>query len=75
LYYPAIKGGKVSTNIDPVTGQRMSTSCKNEDSDTNDYGTYYQGGYCAPFLTFIRLRGAKLERSNLTEIGKWDEST
>lgn len=75
LYYPAIKNGKVSTNIDPVTGQRMGTSCPDEDQDTNDYGTYYQGGYCPPFITFVRLLGAKLQRSSLTETGNWDETT
>lgn len=75
LYYPSIKNGKVSVNIDPTTGQRISLSCKNEDTDTNDYGLYYQGGYCAPFITYVRLLGSKLQRSNLTEIGTWDEST
>lgn len=75
LYYPAIKNGKVSMNIDPTTGQRTSSSCKDEYADTNDYGLYYQGGYCPPFITYVRLLGAKLQRSNLTEIGTWDEST
>lgn len=74
LYYPAIKNGKVSVNLDPITGQRISVSCQNEDQDTNDYGTYYQGGYCAPFITFIRLLGSNLQRTSLTEVGKWDES-
>lgn len=74
LYYPAIKNGKVSTNIDPITEQRTYATCPNDSSENSDYGTYYEGGYCPPFLTFVRLKGAKLERTNLTDVGVWDES-
>lgn len=72
LYYPAISSGKVSTNIDPLTGQRTAYTCPN--SDNNDFGTYYEGGYAQPFITFVRLLGAKLDRTNRTEIGVWDET-
>lgn len=74
LYYPAIKNGIVSMNIDPVTGQRIAATCPDDDSETSDFGTYYQGGYCPPFLTFIRLKGPNLQRQSLTEVGNWDES-
>lgn len=75
LYYPAIKNGKVSLNIDPTTGQRISSDCSDSSEEYKDYGTYYEGGYCTPFITYIRLLGSKLQRSNLTEIGTWDETT
>lgn len=74
LYYPAIKGGKVSLNIDPVSGTRTTYTCPDEQSETSDYGTYYEGGYCPPYLTFVRLLGSKLDRTNLTEVGNWDET-
>lgn len=75
LYYPAIKSGLVSLNIDPVTGMRQASSCSGENEENKDYGTYYQGGYCAPFITLVRLLGSKLQRQTLTEVGTWDEST
>lgn len=74
LYYPAIKSGKLSSNIDPITEQRMYATCTQDNSETSDYGKFYEGGYCHPFITFIRLKGSKLERTSLTDEGVWDES-
>lgn len=78
LYYPALKSGKVSPYIDPLTGQRTGRACGEADTDDgeaieDDYGTYYAGGYCPPFLTFVRLMGARSVRSNVLEDGTFRE--
>lgn len=82
LYYPAITNGKMSSALDDVTGQRNSAQCvtdidatgDTETEDANDYGTYYAGGYYRPFITFIRLIGARVQRSNILDEGKFDET-
>lgn len=85
LYYPAVTSGKISSNIDPLTGQRIANSCDKDDNcpccteedtiDNNDYGQYYEGGYCPPFLTFIRLLGAKNVKTNILDEGTFQEET
>ena len=73
LYYPAITNGDISENLDSMTGQRTSASCA-DDEDTNDYGTYYKGGYYRPFVTFVRFMGAKNQKENILDEGIFDES-
>lgn len=83
LYYPAVTSGKVSSNIDPLTGQRTSYKCEEKDdtqddtekAEDQDYGQYYAGGYCPPFLTFIRLLGAKNMKTNILDEGNFQEET
>lgn len=78
LYYPAIVNGKVSQDIDPLTGQRIEQDCSEDASDNqqdSDYGKYYQEGYCPPFLTYIRLTGAKNVKSNILDEGTFQEET
>lgn len=80
LYYPAIRNGKMSSALDDITGQRESATCNetgtsgNQDEDKADYGTFYEGGYFRPFLTFIRLMGAKLQKENILDEGIFEES-
>lgn len=82
LYYPAIRNGKMSSALDDVTGQRNSVQCVTDEGatgdteveDANDYGTYYEGGYYRPFITFIRLIGARVQRENILDEGKFDET-
>lgn len=80
LYYPAIKNGAMNASLDDITGQRLTATCPdknstdpNADAD-NDYGTYYEGGYYRPFLTFVRFMGGKLQRENILDDGVYDES-
>lgn len=80
LYYPAIKNGAMNASLDDITGQRLTATCPdknstdpNADAD-NDYGTYYEGGYYRPFLTFVRFMGGKLQRENILDDGIYDES-
>lgn len=80
LYYPARKNGPMNASLDSVTGQRLAAACSSsnsldpDDDADNDYGTYYAGGYYRPFITFIRLMGAKLQRENRLDDGIYDES-
>lgn len=79
LYYPAVKNGELNSNIDPVTGQRVKAPCtKNNSTDPdndqdNDYGTYYQKGFYRPFMTYMRLMGARLQRTNVLDTGVFDD--
>lgn len=77
LYYPNIKNGPISGNVDDV-GQRTSATCTNGDSGdknvTADYGEYYAGGYYRPFLTYVRFIGSRLVRENILDVGLYDES-
>lgn len=77
LYYPNIKNGPISGNVDDV-GQRTSATCLNGDSGdknvTADYGEYYAGGYYRPFLTYVRFIGSRLVRENILDVGLYDES-
>lgn len=81
LYYPAIKNGAMNAALDDVTGQRLEAVCtQNNSTDPeadadNDYGTYYEGGYYRPFLTFVRFMGAKIQRETRLDEGIYDEST
>lgn len=80
LYYPAIKNGPMNSSLDAVSGQRVTAVCPQnnstdpDDDSNNDYGTYYAGGYYRPFLTFVRLLGAKLQRESVLDDGIYDES-
>jgi hypothetical protein len=80
LYYPSRKNGPMNASLDAVTGQRVLAPCPQNNSTSpdddadNDYGTYYAGGYYRPFITFIRLMGAKLQRENRLDDGVYDES-
>ena len=80
LYYPAIKNGAMSSTLDAITGQRLAAPCPQnnstdpDDDADNDYGTYYAGGYYRPFLTYIRLMGAKAIREDRLDEGYFDES-
>ena len=77
LYYPSIKNGPISGNIDDV-GQRTTATCldgKGSDPDSEpDYGEYYAGGYYRPFLTYVRFIGSRLVRENILDVGLYDES-
>lgn len=78
LYYPNIKNGNASANIDD-TGQRTSAPCISTDTsgevtDDNDYGEYYAGGYYRPFLTYVRFMGPKLVRENRLDEGMFDDA-
>lgn len=81
LYYPAVSSGKMSDSLDPLTGQREKSDCSaggegdEADPDSLDYGRYYAGGYCPPFLTFVRLVGAKNIKSNILDEGTYQEET
>lgn len=77
LYYPNIKNGPISGNIDDV-GQRVVATCldgkgSNQSSEA-DYGEYYAGGYYRPFLTYVRFIGSRLVRENILDVGLYDES-
>lgn len=81
LYYPAIKNGQMSSSLDDVTGQRNKASCLSGDTDdptgndnSNDYGGYYEGGYYRPFLTYVRLVGARLVRETRLDDGLFDDA-
>lgn len=80
LYYPSRKNGPMNSSLDAITGQRLIAACPQtnsidpEDDADNDYGTYYAGGYYRPFLTFVRLMGAKLQRESRLDDGIYDES-
>lgn len=80
LYYPAIRNGNMSESLDSITGQRDKATCLNAgngedgEEEDSDYGTYYQGGYHRPFITFIRFMGAKVQRKNILDEGVFDES-
>lgn len=81
LYYPCIKNGEVSDSLDSETGQRLKAPCKNGGGsseggteDDADYGEYYKGGYYRPFLTYVRLIGARLVRENRLDDGLFDDS-
>lgn len=81
LYYPAIRNGKMSSALDDVTGERTTASCQTPDvpeeegeEDTNDYGTYYEGGYYRPFLTFVRFVGSRVQKENILDDGIYDET-
>lgn len=81
LYYPLVKNGAMNAALDSITGQRLSATCTNNNSTDpendaeNDYGTFYAEGYYRPFLTFVRLMGAKLQRETRLDDGVYDEST
>lgn len=68
LYYPAIKNGKMSSSLD------SATETKTDSCTSSDYGTNYEGGYYRPFLTYVRMLGAKLVRSNRLDDGNYDEN-
>lgn len=72
LYYPLIRNGKMSSSLDSLTGQRVVASCPGDTSATGDHGSYYEGGYYRPFVTFVRFLGARLEKENLLDVGKFD---
>lgn len=77
LYYPNIKNGPISGNIDDV-GQRIVATCadgkgSNQSSEA-DYGEYYAGGYYRPFLTYVRFIGSRLVRENILDVGLYDEA-
>lgn len=70
LYYPLIKNGRMNSSLDDVTGQRDKAPCE----DDGDYGTYYEGGYYRPFLTFVRLMEPKLVRQTRLDDGLFDQN-
>lgn len=80
LYYPAIRNGKMSSALDDVTKERVKAVCGgtneagDDDEDTNDYGTYYEGGYYRPFLTFVRFVGSRVQKANILDDGIFDET-
>lgn len=74
LYYPLIRNGKMSSSLDSATGQRVQASCPGASGEDGDYGTYYSGGYYRPFVTFVRFLGARLEKENLLDVGKFDST-
>ena len=74
LYYPLIRNGKMSSSLDELTGQRVTASCPGDSSSTSDYGNYYKGGFYRPFVTFVRFLGARLEKENLLDVGKFDST-
>lgn len=80
LYYAAVKNGELSDNINKWTGQTEKAPCyrsnsTNPDEDqNNDYGTYYKQGYYRPFITFIRLMGARIQKTNLLDVGLFDDT-
>lgn len=73
LYYPALSSGELSNNIDSETGQRMATVCDPND-ESQDYGTKYAGGYSPPFITYVRLKGVKVDKQNILDIGTINEA-
>lgn len=81
LYYPAVANGKMSDMLDPSTGQRTASWCSSDSDESgtadtgvqDDYGTYYAGGYCPPFLTFVRFIGAKNVKENILDEGNYQE--
>lgn len=79
LYYPLTRNGKRNESLDPDTGQRVKAACASGDggegSEQDDYGTYYAGGYCRPFLTYMRLLGEYAQRENVLDTGVYDAST
>lgn len=80
LYYPAIRNGKMSSALDDVTKERVKAVCGgskdvgDDEEDTNDYGTYYEGGYYRPFLTFVRFVGSRVQKANILDDGIFDET-
>lgn len=80
LYYPAKRNGKMSSALDDVTGERVKAVCggskdvSDDEEDTNDYGTYYEGGYYRPFLTFVRFVGSRVQKANILDDGIFDET-
>ncbi len=76
LYYPAKKNGAMSSSLDDLTGQRESATCTGGDGDdpSNDYGQFYDGGYYRPFLTYVRMLGAKRVKENVLDEGLFDNS-
>lgn len=74
LYYPAIRNGQMSSSLDDVTGQRLEASCNDSEDDTNDFGTYYAGGYYRPFLTYVRFLGEAVQREDRLDDGIYDAS-
>lgn len=81
LYYPAIKNGEMSSSLDDLTGQRDKAVCLDTTADTedgedasNDYGTYYENGYYRPFLTYVRLIGAKRVKENVLDEGLFNDA-
>lgn len=80
LYYPSVKNGKISADLNPVTGQREKAPCYEsnstdpENDQDNDYGTYYAQGYYRPFITYMRLMGSRLQRQDRLDVGIFDET-
>lgn len=74
LYYPLIRNGKISGSLDSVTGQRVVASCPGTSGDDGDHGEYYEGGFYRPFVTFVRFLGARLEKENILDVGKFDST-
>lgn len=78
LYYPNIKNGPLSGNLDDV-GQRITAPCVDTDAAageeaSSDYGEYHAGGYYRPFLTYVRFVGSRLVKESVLDIGLYDEA-
>ena len=71
LYYPAIRTGPHSDNIDDITKQRTKAYC---DGDP-DNGSYYKNGFYPPYFTFIRLLEPKTIRTDRLDVGYVDSNT
>lgn len=80
LYYASVKNGELSDNINKWTGQTEKAPCYRsnstnpEDDQNNDYGTYYKQGYYRPFITFIRFMGERVQKTNILDIGLFDDT-
>lgn len=62
---PRTDGNPVSW-YDPETGQLQGMDCPDSAEDTRGYGQIYQGGFYAPFQTWVTIlaAGPHLKRSN-----------
>lgn len=76
LYYPLVRNGKTNSAMDPDTGQRTKAVCSSPDREPgdDDYGTRYAGGYCRPYLTYVRLLGETAQKENILDVGVFDTS-
>lgn len=72
LYYPLIRNGKMSSSLDSATGQRVEATCAG--AEDGDYGSYYEGGFYRPFITFVRFMGSRVNKENILDVGKFDSS-
>ena len=81
LYYPLVRNGLTNESLDPDTGQRVVATCpaggdagSGEGGSSPDYGTFYAGGYCRPFVTYMRILEEPKQRQNILDVGMMDAS-